>query len=59
MCGKKRGTRSKGDTWWPYEELKDAVSIETYVHRVMCQNYTEEIRRRYNSMKNKVKKAVS
>ena len=26
VCGKKRGRRSKGDTWWWNEEVKEAVS---------------------------------
>ena len=26
VCGKKRGRRSKGDTWWWIEEVMEAVS---------------------------------
>ena len=26
VCGKKRGTRSKGDTWWWNEDVEEAVS---------------------------------
>ena len=26
VCGKKMGMRSKGDTWWWNEEVKEAVS---------------------------------
>ena len=26
VCGKKKGRRSKGDTWWWNEEVKEAVS---------------------------------
>ena len=57
MCGKKRGGRSKGDTWWSNEEVKEAVSRKKDAHKAMCQNSTEGNKRRYKSMKNKAKKA--
>ena len=44
MCGKTRG-RSKGDTWWCNEEVKDAVSQKKDVHKVLCQNSTDENKR--------------
>ena len=50
---------SEGDTWWWNEEVKEAVSRKKEVHKVMCQNSTEENKRRYRSMKNKANKAVS
>ena len=28
VCGKKRGRRSKGDTWWWNEEVKEAASMK-------------------------------
>ena len=59
MCGKKRGEKSIGDTWWWNEEVKVAVSRKKDVDKVMCQISTEENMRRYKGMKNKAKKAVS
>ena len=59
VCGKKRGRRSKGDTWWWNKEVKEEVSRKMDVQKAMCQNNTEENKRRYKSMKNKAKKAVS
>ena len=58
LCGKKRG-RSKGDTWWWNEEVKVAASRKKEAHKAMCQNSTEENKRRYENMKIKAKKAVS
>ena len=52
------GRRSKGDTWWWNEEVKEAVSIKKEAHKAMCQNSTEENKRRYKSMKNNAKKAA-
>ena len=45
------GRRSKGDTWWWNEEVKEAVSIKKEAHKAKCQNSTEENKRRYKSMK--------
>ena len=62
VCGKKRkkrGRRSKRDMWWWNEEVKEAVSRKKDPHKAMCWNSTAENKRRYKSMKNKAKKAVS
>ena len=69
-CVGKRGKTSKGDIWWWNEEVKEAVprkngevkeavSRKKEAHKAMCENSTEENKRRYKSMKNKAKKAVS
>ena len=39
--------------------MKEAVSRKKEAHKAMCRNSTEETKRRYKSMKNKAKKAVS
>ena len=39
--------------------LREVVSRKEDAHKAMCQNSTEENKRRYKSMKNKTKKAVS
>ena len=59
VCWKKSGRRSKGDTWWWKEEVKEAVSIMKDAYKVMCRDNTEENMMRYKGMKNKAKKAVS
>ena len=59
MCWNKKGRRSKGDTWWWNDEVKEAVSRKEETHRVMYQNNTEGNKRRYDNMKNKAKKTVS
>ena len=58
VCGKKRGKRNKGDTWWWNKEVKEAVSRKKEAHKSKCQNSTEN-NSRYKSMKNKANKAVS
>ena len=39
--------------------MKEAVSRKNGAHKAMCWNSNEENKRRYEGMKNKVKKAVS
>ena len=52
VCGKKRGRRSKGDTCWWNEDVKEAVSRKKDSHKVMRQNSTKENKRRHRIMKN-------
>ena len=59
MCEKKRRNRSRGDTWWWNEEVKETVSRKKEAHKAMCQNSTLENKRRYEGMKNKANEAVS
>ena len=53
------GRRSRGETWWWNEEVKEAVSRKKGAHKAMHQNRTDENKRRYKGMKTKAKKAVS
>ena len=41
----------RGNTWWWHEEVKETVSRMKEAHKSMCQNSTEENKRRYKSMK--------
>ena len=50
VCGKKRGRRSKGDIWWWNEEVMEGVSGKKEAHKAMCQNSTEENKRRHEGM---------
>ena len=59
VCGKKSGMRSKDDTWWWNEEVKEAVSRKKETHKTMCQNNAEEHKLMYKSLTNKAKKEVS
>ena len=59
MCGKKRERRGKRNTWWWNEKVKEAVSWKKDAHKAICQDNTEENKRRYKGMKNKTNKAVS
>ena len=57
VCGDKGGGgRSKGDTWWWNEDVKEVISRMKDAHKARCQNSSEVIKRR--SMKNITKKPV-
>ena len=49
VCIKNRGRRSKADTWWWNEEVKEADSRKKEAHKAMCQNSTEESKRRHKA----------
>ena len=55
--GKKRGRKSKGDSWWWNKVVKAAISQKTDAHMVMYRNGTEENKNRHKSLKNKAKKS--
>ena len=43
--------KSKRDTWWWNEEVKEAVSRKKDAHMAMHRNSTDENKRMYKSMK--------
>ena len=59
VCGKKKGRRDRGDTWWWNEEVKEAIARKKEVYKELCKDRTEENKARYKTMKNRAKKAVA
>ena len=59
VCGKKSWRGNKGYPWWWKEEVMEAVSRKKEVCKAVCQNGTEESKRRYKSLKYEAMKAVS
>ena len=41
VCGKVNG-RSKGDTWWWNEDVKEVTSRKKDAHKAMCRNSSVE-----------------
>ena len=52
-CGKKSGSRSKGDACWWNEDVKKEISRMKNAHKAVCRNSTVENKNKYKSMKNK------
>ena len=59
VCGKKKGRRDLGDTWWWNEDVKEAIARKKDAHMEMCKSETEANKARYKNMKNRAKKVVS
>ena len=59
VCGKSKGRRDRGDTWWWNEEVKEAIANKKAAHKEMCKNRTEENKARYVRMRNRAKRAVA
>ena len=58
VCGKNKGRRDKGDTWWWKEDVKEAIARKKDVHKKMCKSGTEANTARYKNMENRAKKVV-
>ena len=56
VCGKKKGRRDQGDTWWWNKDVKEAIARKKDAHKEMCKSGTEA---RYKNMKNQAKKVVA
>ena len=59
VCGKKKGKRDQGDTWWWNEDVKEAIARKKDAHKEMCKIGTEVNKARYKNMKNRAKKVVA
>ena len=59
VCGKKKGSRSHGDTWWWNEEVKKAIQQKKVAYKQMCENRSEENKAKYKNIKNRTKKMVA
>ena len=38
VCGKKRGRKNHGDTWWWDEEVKEAIQQKKVAYKKVCKN---------------------
>ena len=59
VCGKKKGRRDRGDTWWWNEEVKEAIADKKVAFKELCKNRTEENKVRYVRMRNRAKRVVA
>ena len=59
VCGKKKGRRDQGGTWWWNEEVKEAIARKKDAYKELGKNRTEENKARYKNMKNRAKKVVA
>ena len=58
VCGKTRGRREQGETWWWNDDVKDAVTKKKEAFKEYCKNKTEELKAKYREMNNRAKRVV-
>ena len=58
-CGKKKGRRDQGDTWWWNKDVKEAIARKKDAHKEKCKSGTEANKARNKNMKNRAKKMVA
>jgi len=56
VCGKTKGRRDQGNTWWWNEDVKDAITNKKMAYRKLCANKSVENRLLYTNLKNRTKK---
>ena len=59
VCGKMKGRRDQGDTWWCNKDVKKAIARKKDAHKEMYKSGTEANKARYKNMKNRAKKVVT
>ena len=59
VCGKARGRREQGETWWWNEDVKDAIAKKKEAFKEYCKNKTEGLKAKYRKMNNHAKKVVA
>ena len=58
VCGKKKGRKNHGDTWWWNEEVREAIQQNKVAYKKMSKNRSEENKAKYKNIKNQTKKVV-
>ncbi|XP_068728698.1 uncharacterized protein [Montipora capricornis] len=56
VCGKKKGRRDQGDTWWWNEDVNEAIVRKKDEHKEMCERGNDANKARYKNMKNRAKR---
>ncbi|XP_067056003.1 uncharacterized protein [Acropora muricata] len=59
VCGKMKGRRDQGDTWWWNKDVKEAIARKKDAHKEMRKSGTEANKARLKNMKNRAKKVVT
>ena len=59
VCGKKKGRRNHGDTWWWNQEVREAIQQKKVAYKKMFKSRLEVNKARYNNIKNRTKKVVA
>ena len=50
VCGKKKGRRDQGDTYWWNEDMKEAITRMKDAHKEICKSGSEANKAKYKNM---------
>ena len=59
LCGKTKGGRDQGNTWWWNEQVKEAIDRKKKAFNTWCKNRSSENRNNYTIVRNQTKKVVA
>ena len=59
VCGKKKGRKNHGDTWWWNEKMKEAKQQKKVAYKKLCKIRSEENKAKYKNTKRRTKKVVA
>ena len=59
LCGKTKGRRDQGNTWWWNEQVKEAIDRKKKAFKTWCKNRSAENKSNYRKARNRMKKEVA
>ena len=59
LCGKTKGRRDQGNTWWWNEQVKEAIERKKKAFNTWCKNRSPENKNNYRKARNQTKKVVT
>ena len=59
LCGKTKGRRDQGNTWWWNEQVKEVIHRKKKAFKTWCKNRSAENKSNYRKARNRTKKVVA
>ena len=59
LCGKTKGRRDQGNTWWWNEQVKEAINRKKKAFNTWCKNRSPENKNNYRKARNQTKEVVA
>ena len=59
LCGKTKGRRDQGNTWWWNEQVKEAIDRKKKAFKTWCKNRSAKNKSNYRKARNRTRKVVA
>ena len=59
LCGKTKGRRDQGNTWWWNKQVKEAIDRKKKAFKTWCKNRSAENKSNYRKARNRTRKVVA